>query len=74
MDSHTEPCNFWVRTLCSTNHFVFPLRNIVGITRFYERELSRDKAMNARHAIQIHVGVYSKDDTMAHTRRLVVTS
>ena len=33
--------------------------------------LSRDKA---RHGIWIHVGVYSKDDTMAHTRRLVVTS
>ena len=22
----------------------------------------------------LHMGVYSKDDTMAHTRRLVVTS
>ena len=33
--------------------------------------MSRDKA---RHGISLHVGVYSKDDTMAHTRRLVVTS
>ena len=37
-------------------------------------KLSRDKAMNARHGIRIHVGIYSNEDTMAHTRRLVVNS
>ena len=33
--------------------------------------MSRDKAM---HGMSLHVGVYSKDDTMAYTRRLVVIS
>ena len=33
--------------------------------------MSRDKG---EHGVGLHVGVYSKDDTMAHTRRLVVIS
>ena len=32
------------------------------------------RAIKQCMVLGLHVGVYSKDDTMAHTRRLVVTS